>query len=245
MSGPLRSTALSSPASSSAAGSSSSSPTTSALISSAKEESMRAPHGPQPEPAARSLWSKAGRALAGLALALGVIGVATAGGYVAADRTAQPLVAQTTVLPEQFLRGFDPITVVWAADTGPGPGPADDASAFAVVKPAWPGAWTWADKRTLQFRPAEPWPALARFAVEATGTSRVLSTMMTAPQAMQPADGSTGLPPFRTLTLTFTQPLDVVALKRMLRLEVRDLPGLSDQPRQQIEDFALALLPRA
>jgi hypothetical protein len=180
-----------------------------------------------------------------LAVILGGLGVATAGGYVAADQRAQPPVAQTTILPEQFLRGFDPITVVFAADTGPGPGPADDATGFAALQPSWPGAWTWADRRTLQFRPAEAWPALARFAVEARGATRVLATMMTAPQAMQPANGSTGLPPFRTLTLSFAQPLDVVALKKMLRLEVRDLPGLGDQPRQQIEDFSLALLPRA
>jgi hypothetical protein len=179
------------------------------------------------------------------ALALGVAGLAGAAGYVAADRAALPTVSSTSVLPEQFLRGFDPVTVVFADDTGPGPGPADDASGFASLKPAWPGAWTWADKRTLQFRPAEPWPALARFAVEAKGASRVLSTMMTAPQAMQPADGSTGLPPFRTLTLTFPQPLALDALQKMIRLEVRDLPGLGDQPRQQIEKFSLALLPRA
>jgi uncharacterized protein YfaS (alpha-2-macroglobulin family) len=180
-----------------------------------------------------------------VAFALVTAGLAVAAGYVAADQTVLPAVSSTAVLPEKFLRGFDPITVVFADDTGPGPGPADDATGLASLKPAWPGAWTWSDKRTLQFRPAEPWPALSRFAVEAKGANKVLSTMMTAPQAMQPADGSTGLPPFRTLTLTFPQPLALDALQKMIRLEVRDLPGLSDQPRQQIEKFSLALLPRA
>ena len=106
------------------------------------------------------------RLMAALALAVTTIGVAVAGGYVAADQGALPVVSTTSVLPERYLRGYDPVTVVFPGDTGPGAGPADDPSAFATMKPAWPGAWSWADRRTLQFRPAEPWPALARFAVE-------------------------------------------------------------------------------
>ncbi len=187
------------------------------------------------------------RAALGLGLigAVLCVGIATAQTYVAADQAVIPAVATTTVLPEKFLRGFDPLTVVFPTDTGPGPGPADDAKGFASLKPPWPGSWTWADKRTLQFRPAEPWPALARFLLEAQGTTKMWSTMMAAPLAMTPADGTTGLPPFRTFTLTFPVPLDVAALKKMLRLEVRELPGLSDSPTRRIAEFSLALLPRA
>jgi hypothetical protein len=203
----------------------------------------------RPALSARILRSVVRRPLgAALAVVVGVvvgIGGAVAGGYVAADQAVQPVVSSTSVLPERFLRGYDPVTVIFAADTGPGVGAADDPSDFATLVPAWPGAWSWADKRTLQFRPAEPWPPLARFAVEARGTSRVLTTLMTAPVQMQPEDGATGLPPFRTLTLTFPQPLPIEALQKMIRLETRELPGLGDAPRQQIEKFALSLLPRA
>ncbi len=177
------------------------------------------------------------------AITVTVIGVAFAG-YQPADRVVRAAPASTEVLPERFLRGYDPVTVTFVADVGPGPGPADDASAFAQLKPNWPGAWTWADRRTLQFRPAEPWPALARFAVDARGTTKVLTTMMAAPAQMHPAAGSAGLPPFHTLTLSFPQPLALDALKQMVRLEVRDLPGLADSPRRQIDSFQLALLPR-
>ncbi len=182
------------------------------------------------------------------------LGVALADAYRPADRVTRAAPAQTEVLPERFLRGYDPVTVTFTGDIGPafpggGPGPADDASSFAQLKPPWPGAWTWADRRTLQFRPAEPWPALSRFAVDARssgagGANKVLTTMMTAPMSMQPQDGAQGLPPFHTLTLTFPQPLSITALKQMIRLEVRELPGLADSPRRQIDNFQLALLPR-
>ena len=178
-------------------------------------------------------------------VAVVAVGAAFADVYRPADRVVRAAPAQTEVLPERFLRGYDPVTITFTGDQVPGPGPGDDVSSFANMKPAWPGAWTWADKRTLQFRPAEPWPALARFAVDAKGTSKVLTTMMQAPMAMQPSSGAQGLPPFRTLTLTFPQPLAIEALKQMVRLEVRELPGLADSPRRQIDSFQLALLPRA
>src|SRR5207302_1924993 len=112
-------------------------------------------------------------------------------------------------------------------------GPADDGDKLLKITPAWPGAWSWADRRTLQFRPAEPWPALARFAVEARSSRRVLTTMMSAPSAVSPAAGSDELRPFRMLTLTFPQALPLPALRQMLRLDIADLPGLSDSPRRQ------------
>lgn len=176
--------------------------------------------------------------------ALAVVGLALADAYVPADRIARAPPSTTEVLPERFLRGFDPITVTFTTDVVGSPGPADDTS-LATLKPAWPGAWSFVDKRTLQFRPAEAWPALHRFAVEAKGKSAVLTTMMTAPTEMQPADGARSLPPFRTLTLAFPQPLPLDALKAMIRLEVRALPGVSDSSRRRIDDFQLSLLPRS
>ncbi len=179
-----------------------------------------------------------------LVTVVAVVGVALADAYVPADRIARAAPSSTEVLPEKFLRGFDPITVTFTTDVATGPGPADD-SALATLKPAWPGAWSFVDKRTMQFRPAEAWPALRRFSVQARGKSAVLTTMMTAPTQMQPADGARSLPPFRTLTLSFPQPLPIEALKAMISLEVRTLPGVGDSAKRRIDEFQLSLLPRS
>jgi hypothetical protein len=183
----------------------------------------------------------------GLALAWPRAGLSQDGapGYRPGDLGQRPAGAGAVILPERFLRGYDPIAVYFPSDRGPGRGPADDGAARLAIQPAWPGAWSWLDRRTLQFRPAEPWPALARFQVKADGQSRVLTTMMSAPSALLPPADSDGLLPFRNLTLTFPAALPLDALKRMLRLEVRDLPGLADSPRRVLERFSLAALPRS
>src|SRR5688572_4694440 len=185
------------------------------------------------------------RLLVGALLFVAVGAIAAEQVYVAADREQRLASSKTEILPERFLRGYDPVTLYFPDNVGPGNGPADDPSKIARIKPSWPGAWWWLDKKTLQFRPAEPWPALQRFAIESDrGASKVLSTMMAAPISMQPADGSTELRPFRTITVTFPQALPIEALKQMVKLEVRELPGLADSPRQAIEQFSIAELPR-
>lgn len=151
--------------------------------------------------------------------------------------------ANNSILPEQFLRGFDPISVYFTSDQVTAN--ADDGAKRLKITPDWPGAYVWVDRRTLQFRPAEPWPALARFSIEAGGTRRILTTMMSAPSAMSPSSGSEGLRPFRVITLTFPQAYPVASLKKMLSLELRDLPGLGDSPSRKITTWALAPLPRS
>jgi hypothetical protein len=163
--------------------------------------------------------------------------------YHPADQGQGP--ASPRILPEAFLRGFDPITAYFGDELGKGRGPADDGAKLLSIQPSWPGAFFWADKRTLQFRPAEPWPPLARFAIEAKGSRKVLTTMMSAPSRMSPSPDSENLRPFRSFTLTFPQPLPIAALKQMLKLELRDPPGLADSPRRSLKDFTLAPLPRA
>ncbi len=65
------------------------------------------------------------------------------------------------VVPERFLRRWDPITVFFDQDTGPATGGAEDhPEKFFTLAPAQPGAATWINARTLQFKPAEPWPPL-------------------------------------------------------------------------------------
>ncbi len=177
-------------------------------------------------------------------LALLAVLPAVAQDYRPADESQRPPVNDARILPEQFLRGFDPVTVYFPDNVGPGKQPADDGAKLLKISPSWPGQYFWADRKTLQFRPAEPWPPLQRFAFEARGARRVLATMMSAPSAMSPYADSTNLLPFRTVTLTFPQPLPIGALKQMLTLEIRDLPGLADSPTRVVKDFSLSQLPR-
>ena len=65
-----------------------------------------------------------------------------------------------SVVPEKFLRRWDPITVFFDADTGPAAGgPEDNPARVVTMSPGAPGSWQWLNARTLQFRPAEPWRA--------------------------------------------------------------------------------------
>ncbi len=177
-------------------------------------------------------------------LALSVSGLAR--DYRPADEHQRPASSAVTILPEKFLRGFDPVTVYFRQDRAKGPahGPADNGRRLLAITPAWPGAWYWLDRRTLQFRPAESWPALARYQVKAAGASRILTTMMSAPLSMSPAAGSDNLRPFRTFSLTFSQALKIESLRKMISIQIRDLPGLESASRRLVEDFNIAVLPR-
>lgn len=142
---------------------------------------------------------------------------------------ARPITATgTAVIPERFLRRWDPVTVFFAREAGPAaPGPEDQPERFVALTPPHPGAWRWLDARTLQFRPSEPWPSLARFTVKADEKTASLATLMSAPVETVPAEGADGLPPLSEITLTFPDPLDVGSLERMVGIELRPLPGVS------------------
>jgi len=127
----------------------------------------------------------------------------------------------TTVVPDEFLRRWDPLTVFFAAPTGPAAGGPEDAPArYLELQPAQPGAYTWLDARTLQFRPAEPWPPLATITVKVEGKSFRLATLMSAPTASQPRTGAEGLAPLEAIGLTFPEPIAPEALARALTIEL-------------------------
>ncbi|MBV8199012.1 MAG: alpha-2-macroglobulin, partial [Acidobacteria bacterium] len=134
--------------------------------------------------------------------------------------------AGPVVVPDHFLRRWDPVTVFFDRDLGPARGgPEDDPGRWVKVAPRHPGAFRWLDARTLQFTPAEPWPPLTRFTWTAGPVTAPLDTLMSPPASMLPAAGAEGLEPVRTITLVFPEPLDVQALRRMLTIELRPLPG--------------------
>jgi alpha-2-macroglobulin len=141
---------------------------------------------------------------------------------------AGPAVASpVTIVPDHFLRRWDPVTVFFASDVGPAKGgPEDHPERLVTLTPAHPGAFTWLDARTLQFRPAEPWPPLARFSWTAAGTTVRLTTLMATPVRTVPSSDAVGLDRVEAITLTFAEPIDPVDLAHMVTIELRPLPGI-------------------
>lgn len=163
------------------------------------------------------------RRLAAAVAVLCCLGVLTA---LQAKPAGKP--GQATVVPDRFLRRWDPVTIFFAqAPGGIKPGPEDKPERFVRLTPAHPGAWTWLDGRTLQFRPAEPWPPLQRFTIAAGGASTTLDTLMSPPLKTVPGEGEEVAAPVRTVTLELPEPLDPQTLARMLTIEIRPLPGLA------------------
>ena len=116
-----------------------------------------------------------------------------------ATRPAAAAAAGTVIVPDRFLRSWDPLTIFFAKATGPAKaGPEDNPERVVALTPEQPGAWTWLDARTLQFRPADPWPPLTRFAVRAGGVSVSIDTLVNPPSETLPPAGNTGLAPLST-----------------------------------------------
>ncbi len=156
--------------------------------------------------------------------------------------------ADTVMVPDRFLRRWDPVTLFFSRSRGPaGGGPEDHPEQHVEMQPHHPGAWNWLDGRTLQFRPAEPWPPLARFSWRFDGREQQLATLFNPPTRTLPADGASGLDPIETITLTFPEPVDAAALAQMLAIELRPLPGLGAEPSRWLgaDDFDIKVMPRA
>jgi uncharacterized protein YfaS (alpha-2-macroglobulin family) len=189
--------------------------------------------------------------LAPLAFVLFVVtaaafGAASPGRAEVPDTLKRP--ANAFVVPEKFLRRWDPVTIFFDRDTGPAKGGAeDDPARFVAMTPAHPGAFTWLDARTLQFRPAEPWPALAHFDWRIGGREMRLVTLLPAPTQTLPADGATALANVESVTLVMPEPVDPAVLAQMITIDLRPLPGLGDAPARTLngDDFEIKIMERA
>ena len=170
-----------------------------------------------------------------------------------ADNTPPPLdhvqrADGALVVPDHFLRRWDPATVFFPADTGPAQaGPEDHPEHFVTLAPAQPGAWRWLGPRVLQFRPAEPWTPLRRVAITAGNRTVTLVPLLPEPVQTGPEDQPEGIANLDTISLTFQDPVDPVALARLLTIELRPLPGIdaTGGPTLTAEDFDIRPLERA
>ncbi len=153
------------------------------------------------------------------------------------------------VIPDRFLRDWDPITIFYPADIGPGKGgPEDTPTRFATLQPAKPGAWTWLGPRVLQFRPAEAWEPLRREIVTIAGHATELVPLLPVPVAAGPADDDTsGIPDLDRIALTFQNPVDRTALARLLTIEIRPQPGIGTEHVITLtaQDFGITAVERS
>lgn len=152
------------------------------------------------------------------------------------------------IVPDRFLRGYDPLTIFFDADAGPAAGgPEDRPERFVTLSPAPAGGWTWLGARALQFRPAEPWKPLQRHEVRTKDARARLVALLPAPVSTEPADGAEPSSDLDRISLTFAAPVDVAALARLTSVELRPAPGLSPEGAQTLtaRDFDLRALERA
>ncbi|MCP5010557.1 MAG: alpha-2-macroglobulin [Aestuariibacter sp.] len=162
------------------------------------------------------------------------------------DNSLQP--KDSIIVPDTFLRRWDPVTIFFDSAKGKRAGQAEDnPEKYLTVEPAHAGAYTWLNDKTLQFRPAEPWPPLSKYEWQLEGKIIRLNTLMSAPLSSQPRHGAENLNDVDDITLTFASPVDPEALKQMLRIELRELPGIDDSNAYwlQADDFEIKTIERS
>lgn len=156
---------------------------------------------------------------------------------------------QMEVVPDSYLRAYDPITVFFPKATGPEVGgPLDDPTGTVSLEPSHPGEWRWLNNRTLQFSPTIAWPALERFRLDVKSKTFELVTFMAPPTRLEPRAGRVDLDPIRDLTLEFAHPIDTERLAQMVTVHVRDMPGLDRAVSGQVlthRDFDIKRMERS
>lgn len=152
------------------------------------------------------------------------------------------------VVPDRFLRRWDPVTILFDAPTGPDAGgPEDHPERLTTLSPPKPGSWTWLGAKTLQFRPTEPWEPLRRETVTVAGSATKLIPLLPVPSAVGPSDPANGTPDLNTVALTFDQPVDLAALARLLTIDIAPQAGVAKTGAQTLtaQDFDLRPVERA
>src|SRR4051812_47868883 len=74
------------------------------------------------------------------------------------------------IVPDRFLRSWDPVTLFFDHDVGPAiGGPEDHPERLVTMNPQAAGAWQWLGARALQFRPADAWRPLTPVEIDFAG----------------------------------------------------------------------------
>jgi uncharacterized protein YfaS (alpha-2-macroglobulin family) len=152
------------------------------------------------------------------------------------------------IVPEKFLRSWDPVTLFFDRDTGPANGGPEDApERLVTMRPTTPGAWQWLGPRALQFRPADAWKPLEPVEIVVQGERTRLMPLLPVPVSTSPSDQTEGIADLDQIALTFEDPVDVNALVRLMTIELRPTPGIGRAGGQTLgaQDFWIEPLERA
>jgi alpha-2-macroglobulin len=148
--------------------------------------------------------------------------------------------AETTLVPSGLLRAWDPVTVFFDEPHGPTANtPEADARRLFDEWPAHPGAFEWVDSRTVQFRPATPWPASSALKFSIGEAHWTLHAVSEPPSAVTPPNGAADLVRLDTITLDFPHPVELEFLASHLRVGRLDLSQSGARP----EGAAIVWLP--
>jgi uncharacterized protein YfaS (alpha-2-macroglobulin family) len=134
------------------------------------------------------------------------------------------------IMPVSFLREYDPVTVMFDKNRGPeGGGPLDNPGEFVCIKPAHPGEYRWLDGRTIEFKPTIPWKVMQSYTVKSMGESKTLAVLLSPPQGISPASGTSGIDPVSRIEIVFGQAVAPEILSRLVTFETCPLPGIESK----------------
>ncbi|MGK0289399.1 MAG: hypothetical protein ACI86H_000843 [bacterium] len=151
------------------------------------------------------------------------------------------------VIPESFLRGYDPITIFFKKNIGKSRvGSEAKPERFLQIRPKTQGEYRWVDPYTLQFLPTDAWKPLRKYKVQVYQHRRsyTLNTLMTAPTSLIPSNGSQNLNPIKNITLNFKTSMPVQYLKQILQFEIQSTSEISKSNQIQLStsDFTIKAL---
>lgn len=132
------------------------------------------------------------------------------------------------IVPDNFLRRWDPVTLFFKSAKGISGEVEVHADKFVQFEPEHPGVFTWLNEKTLQFKPVDPWQPYTGYKWSFDGNDVVLDSLMVPPKSTSPYNGQQNLQPIESVQLVFDEPVTRAALDNMIRIEIRDLPGMDE-----------------
>ncbi len=153
------------------------------------------------------------------------------------------------IVPDKFLRSYDPITVFFDRDVGPKAGGPEDAhreirAAHAASPPA-NGAGS--ARAPCNFVPLSHGSRCSASRSMPAPPRRGWSRCCRRPPRQIPPESADPIADLEQITLTFPEPVDIAALARLLTIELRPAPGIAPLGGQLLtaKDYDIRPLERA
>ncbi len=141
-----------------------------------------------------------------------------------------------TIIPDRWLRTFDPITIFFDSSTGPvDPSTELNPERWVDMKPTHPGGWRWLNAKILQFSPSEPWPAYTSFLLRAGSAKATLQTLTAGPVRTVPEQNELDVPPVEMIKLVFASPIHSDKLTENIQIQLWNAPGTDGSPSRVLD----------